>query len=505
VLRVERVGIHDNFFELGGHSLLAIQVAVRSQQVGLNVAPQLLFQHKSIAQLAAVVTPQEAKIQESMAERAHDQQPPTASSVRTYDDVASGRESVAFPLDEIDDSEQERLVPAHIFLSGATGYLGVYLLNETLKQSDAIVHCLVRARTKKEGLKRISEQLAWYFPDEEYEELLSRVNPVIGDLGAAQLGIAPDEYQKLCELVEVVYHSAADVRHIGETTHFNAVNVGGTKAIIALAQTGKKKILHHVSTLSVSGVIQRDPAMATFSEHDFDIKQDLGESPYVQSKFLAEQAVREAMAQGSSCVIHRTGTLAADSNTGRFQRNIQENAVYRFIRAAINMSVAPYLPGVPLDLVPIDFVAKAIIALSLRRSSEGQTFHHTNPQPLGHYDLIRTLQAFGYPISLMDPREYASSLLSLNNEESYQAELVNVMPNFSVSRMQSLRGGAKLVRVDSSFTQRWLKHLGLECPPPTVAWLKLIIQHCIEVGYVRPPKYWGKIDLPPNLSFAEVS
>jgi thioester reductase-like protein len=502
------VGIHDNFFELGGHSLLAIQVAVRAQQVGLNVAPQLLFQYKSVAQLAEAVTSHEKKNQESTAERIPSPQATTASSVISSDDASRDRESVTPPIDEIglpEDSEQGWLAPAHVFLSGATGYLGVYLLNEILEHSDAVVHCLVRAGTKKDGLKRIAEQLAWYFPDGESEELLTRVNPIVGDLGAARLGIAPDEYGELCELVEIVYHSAADVRHIGDTTQFNAVNVGGTKSVIALAQTGRKKILHHVSTLSVSGVIQRDPAMATFSERHFDIKQDLGESPYVKSKFLAEQAVREAMAQGSSCVIHRTGTLAADSNTGRFQRNIQENAVYRFMRAAINMGVAPYLPGVPLDLVPIDFVAKAIIALSLRRFSEGQTFHHTNPRPLGHYDLIRTLQAFGYPISLMDPREYASSLLSLNNEESYQAELVNVMPNFSVSRMQSLRGGAKLIRVDSSLTQRWLKRLGLECPPPTAAWLKLIIQHCIEVGYVRAPKYWSKIDQPPNLSFADVS
>ncbi len=500
VLGVERVGVYDNFFELGGHSLLAIQVAVRCQQAGLNVAPQFLFQYKNIAQLAAAM--------KLAAEKAGAPQAAAASSDVSSGDASFNQESDSSLVEELDlteDSEQERIVPAHVFLTGATGYLGVYLLRELLEQSDAIVHCLVRDRTKKEGLKRIAEQLAWYFPGEENEELLTRVNPVVGDLQAPELGIATNEYRELCERSEIVYHSAADVRHIGDTTHFDAVNVGGTKSIIALAQTGREKILHHVSTLSINGVIQRDPLRATFSEHDFDIKQDLGESPYVRSKFLAERAVRDARAQGSSSVIHRTGTLAADSKTGRFQRNIQENAVYRFIRAAINMGVAPYLPGVPLDLVPIDFVARAIVALSLRRASTGQTFHHTNPQSLGHYDLIRTLQAFGYPISLMDPREYADSLLSLNDDESYQSELVNVMPNFSVSRMQSLRGGAKIIRVDSSFTQRWLKRLGLECPPPTAAWLRLLIQHCIEVGYVRPPKYWGRITQVPNLSFDRVS
>lgn len=54
LLGVEQVGIHDNFFELGGDSILSIQVIARARDAGLRFAPKQLFQHQTIAELAAV-------------------------------------------------------------------------------------------------------------------------------------------------------------------------------------------------------------------------------------------------------------------------------------------------------------------------------------------------------------------------------------------------------------------------------------------------------------------
>ncbi|MEO0539739.1 MAG: amino acid adenylation domain-containing protein [Cyanobacteria bacterium P01_A01_bin.105] len=54
LLRVETIGIHDNFFELGGDSILSIQVIARANQAGLQLTPRQLFEHQTIAGLAAV-------------------------------------------------------------------------------------------------------------------------------------------------------------------------------------------------------------------------------------------------------------------------------------------------------------------------------------------------------------------------------------------------------------------------------------------------------------------
>jgi aryl carrier-like protein len=54
VLGVKRIGIHDNFFELGGDSILSIQIVARARQAGIHLNLQHLFQHQTIAELAAV-------------------------------------------------------------------------------------------------------------------------------------------------------------------------------------------------------------------------------------------------------------------------------------------------------------------------------------------------------------------------------------------------------------------------------------------------------------------
>lgn len=56
VLQLEQVGIDDNFFEVGGDSILSIQIVARAQQAGLHITPKQIFQHQTIAELAAVAT-----------------------------------------------------------------------------------------------------------------------------------------------------------------------------------------------------------------------------------------------------------------------------------------------------------------------------------------------------------------------------------------------------------------------------------------------------------------
>jgi amino acid adenylation domain-containing protein len=60
VLGIERVGIHDNFFELGGDSILSIQIVAKANRAGIQLTPKLLFQHQTIAFLAAAAGTVEA-------------------------------------------------------------------------------------------------------------------------------------------------------------------------------------------------------------------------------------------------------------------------------------------------------------------------------------------------------------------------------------------------------------------------------------------------------------
>lgn len=64
VLGVEQLGIHDNFFELGGDSILSIQIIARANQSGLKLSPRQVFQHQTIAELAAVAGTEEIVVVE---------------------------------------------------------------------------------------------------------------------------------------------------------------------------------------------------------------------------------------------------------------------------------------------------------------------------------------------------------------------------------------------------------------------------------------------------------
>ncbi len=57
VLRLPQVGIHDNFFALGGDSILSLQIVARALQAGWRLAPRQVFEHVTVAALAAVATP----------------------------------------------------------------------------------------------------------------------------------------------------------------------------------------------------------------------------------------------------------------------------------------------------------------------------------------------------------------------------------------------------------------------------------------------------------------
>jgi non-ribosomal peptide synthase protein (TIGR01720 family) len=55
VLGMDPIALNDNFFEIGGDSILSIQVVAKARQAGLKLAPAQLFQHQTIAELAAAI------------------------------------------------------------------------------------------------------------------------------------------------------------------------------------------------------------------------------------------------------------------------------------------------------------------------------------------------------------------------------------------------------------------------------------------------------------------
>src|SRR5262249_52950884 len=92
--------------------------------------------------------------------------------------------------------------PSHIFLTGATGFLGAFLLHDLLQQGQAEIHCLVRAQDAAEGMRRIQQKLTEYGIWDPAQA--HRVVPVPGDLTKPLLGLATQRFESLASKIDLI-------------------------------------------------------------------------------------------------------------------------------------------------------------------------------------------------------------------------------------------------------------------------------------------------------------
>ncbi|WP_109756715.1 SDR family oxidoreductase [Mycolicibacterium conceptionense] len=259
-------------------------------------------------------------------------------------------------------------------VTGGTGFIGRRVITRILSRDPgAEVWVLVR----RESLTRF-ERLAQHWDE--------RVKPLVGDLTAADLGLSDTDIADLGDVSHVVHCAAIYDMTVGESEQ-RAANVEGTRAVIELARR-LDATLHHVSSIAVAGNHR-----GVFTEADFDVAQDLP-TPYHQTKFEAELLVRSA--PGLRYRVYRPAVVVGDSQTGEMDKI---DGPYYFFGVLARLAALPRFTPMMLpdsgrtNVVPVDFVVDAMVALMHVEGKDGETFHLTAPKTTGLRDIYRGVAA----------------------------------------------------------------------------------------------------------------
>lgn len=473
-LNAGQVGVNDNFFDLGGHSLLGTRlVFLLREKYGLETAQlplRALFEQPTVANLAEVIG--RAKSGEKIAYVG-------GSNIIRMNQLSLEQLKAEAQLDAditADGLAHEFTAPNRILLTGATGFVGAFLLHDLLKQTSADIHCLLRAEDVEKGLERLERNLKTYLLWDE--SFASRIKPVLGDLAAPRLGLSDEVFDELAGRIDWIYHNGAMVNFVYPYAAHKASNVLATQEILRLASRVKLKPVHHISTLSILHNGSHDDGRV-YRESDNIEKTGAPFGGYAQSKWVAEKLVMQAGARGIPYAIYRPGLVSGHSVTGAWNT---DNMISSMTRACLLLGVAPDL-DVVANIVPVDFVSAAIVYISKNPDNWNQVYHLENPSPLHMNDLLAWLAEEGFHPRRVAFEEWRAALfrqVAFMENGGWEPYLPLIE---EVEERQIF-----MPRIDLSNTLGKLKGAGIECPPVDGKLLSTYLNAFFERGLIERPK-----------------
>ncbi|KOS22158.1 L-aminoadipate-semialdehyde dehydrogenase large subunit [Escovopsis weberi] len=410
-INAKSIAPHNSFFDLGGHSLLAQQMLlVVRKVVGANVSINALYENPSLAGFSAQVD----RALSSAGEDGGKQEEHDSVYSRSLDELIA---QLPASYQSADPAATRAGANPVVFLTGATGFLGAYIIKDLLERANSRLEVIAHVRSVKNpkgAFERLRRSLEGY--GLWRDDWATRLSCVVGDLTQPRLGLAADVWDMLARRVDVVIHNGATVHWVKRYLDMAVANVTSTIDAMQLCNEGKPKVFTFVSSTSVLdtdhyvelSAQQVHTGQGAVSEEDDLMGSRLGlGTGYGQTKWVSEQLVREAGRRGLRGSVVRPGYVLGDSETGVCNT---DDFLIRMLKGCIQLRARPHIVNT-VNSVPVNHVARVVAAASLNALLSGVHVVHVTGHPrLRMNEYLSLLEYYGYEVPEVRYDEWKADL-----------------------------------------------------------------------------------------------
>ena len=452
LLHTKGIGRDDDFFKLGGNSLLTARL-------------QLLLKEKchmtiSTASIYARPTIRGMSEQQTISQR----------DLAIYD-ACQKLELEGIQRPKHQQAKQAISEPV-VLLTGATGFLGLYLL-QALQDKCSVIHCIGREK----NTDALSKKLSNMAEKAGIKLKLEKINPIIGDLSAPLLGLPQHTFEAMANQVDSIVHCGAWVNHMNSYSTLKQSNVNSTIELIKLALKGERTTsICYVSTEGAGENLQ-DSLAVQESILDPAINSPLHENGYILSKWVSEQLVAQAARDYQlNCLIARPGNITGDSKNGF--SNYENNHFWAYVKGCLQMGVAPSTQE-RIEMTPVDLLATAISDLTLDNNKGLHVANLRNPVEISWKTFFELCQPFfSDPIHLVDP-------------DTWQKQLSKIDPSNALWRLKELYMDTSiddetLARTERLWSTKALGKLNIKLDVEPQHLLNTYIPYLIDQQFISP-------------------
>ncbi|GAA6017490.1 hypothetical protein JCM11491_006841 [Sporobolomyces phaffii] len=404
------IPLDESFFDLGGHSILATRLIFELRKTLAVGAPLgLVFDFPTIRALANELD----SLRDSDLGLAGNKGASAGGANASSNADTEYSEDADKLVDSLRTSYEKPApsdAPKTVFLTGATGFLGAFILRDLLDKSRrggqvAKVICHVRASTLEKGMSRLREsgegRGAW---DEEWVNT-GRLEAVTGDLEGDKLGMGDEVWNRLGQEVDAIVHNGAIVHWVYPYNKLRRANVLATLAVIELASTTRPKVLSFVSSTAaiekahyvrLADSIVRQGGLGVSESDPLDAGKVGLKGGYGQSKWVSERLILEAGRRGLAGSIIRPAYIVGDSSSAVTNT---DDFLWRLVKGCIQLGHIPDIENT-INMVPVDHVARITACAALQPSGEPLKVHHVTARPAPRFNrFLSALSLYGYNVA----------------------------------------------------------------------------------------------------------